>query len=81
MLGLKTLPVGPTVFEVTNNGTFEHNFEIEGQGIEQVLEQDLESGEARTLEADLQPGEYRIYCPVGNHAERGMELTLIVASE
>ncbi len=77
----ETLPPGPTVFEVTNNGTFEHNFEIEGQGIEQVFEQNLEPGETRTLEVDLPAGEYRVYCPVSNHAERGMELTLTVTSE
>lgn len=77
----ETLPPGPTVFEVTNNGTFEHNFEIEGQGIEQVFDQNLASGETRTLEVDLPAGEYRVYCPVSNHAERGMELTLTVTSE
>ena len=29
------LPAGPTTFEITNDGTIEHNFEVEGQGIEE----------------------------------------------
>jgi hypothetical protein len=47
-----TLPAGPTVFEVTNNGTMVHNFKIEGQGIEAVFEENLQPGETRTLEVD-----------------------------
>ena len=31
------LPAGPTTFEITNDGTIEHNFEVEGQGIEEEL--------------------------------------------
>jgi glucose/arabinose dehydrogenase/uncharacterized cupredoxin-like copper-binding protein len=73
-----SLPAGPTVFEVTNNGTVEHNFEIEGQGIEQEFETDLQPGEIRTMEINLLPGEYEVYCPVGDHREHGMELTLTV---
>jgi hypothetical protein len=70
-----TLPAGPVIFEVTNNGTEEHGFEIEGQG---ELENDLQPGETASLEVDLAPGEYYVYCPVGDHASMGMELTLTV---
>lgn len=73
-----TLPGGLTVFEVTNDGTTEHNFEIEGQGIEQEFPQNLTAGETRTMEVDLQPGTYTIYCPVADHRSRGMELELSV---
>ncbi len=73
-----SIPAGLTVFEVTNTGNAVHNFEIEGQGIEQVFEANLQSGESGTLEVDLEPGTYRVYCPVGNHAGRGMELELTV---
>jgi plastocyanin len=73
-----SLPAGPTVFEVTNDGSFAHNFAIEGQGIEQVFDTDLEPGETRTLEVDLQAGTYEVYCPIGTHAEQGMELELTV---
>jgi predicted lipoprotein with Yx(FWY)xxD motif/uncharacterized cupredoxin-like copper-binding protein len=72
------LPAGPTVFHITNAGQGTHNFEIEGQGIEMELEANLGAGESGTLEVDLQPGTYEIYCPVGNHADQGMELELTV---
>lgn len=72
------IPAGPTTFEVTNSGTTEHNFEIEGQGIEQEFEQNLQPGESKTMTVDLQPGTYEVYCPVGNHAEQGMRLELTV---
>ena len=63
---------------VTNNGTVAHNFEIEGQGIEEELEQNLQPGATATLQVDLQPGSYTVYCPVANHREQGMELALTV---
>jgi len=72
------LPAGKTVFTVTNNGTIDHNFEIEGQGIEMELEQNLKPGETGMLEVDLQAGTYEIYCPVGQHADHGMKLDLTV---
>ncbi|HVR44585.1 MAG TPA: cupredoxin domain-containing protein [Thermoanaerobaculia bacterium] len=73
-----TLPAGRTVFNVTNQGEDEHNFEIEGNGIERELPENLGAGESATLEVDLSPGTYRVYCPVGKHAEEGMSLQLTV---
>jgi uncharacterized cupredoxin-like copper-binding protein len=74
-----TLPAGRTRFEIRNTGQLPHNFEIEGQGIEVELEEDLAAGESGVLEVDLQPGTYRIYCPVGNHdEEHGMTMQLTV---
>ena len=72
------LSAGPIAFEVTNNGSMEHNFEVEGQGIEEEFAENLQPGETRTLELELPPGEYRVYCPVADHAARGMELMLTV---
>ena len=73
-----TLAAGPTIFEVMNNGQMMHNLEIEGQGIEAMLDEDLNPGESGTMEVDLVPGEYVAYCPVADHRERGMEMTLTV---
>lgn len=73
-----TLPAGPTTFRVTNAGKAEHNFEVEGEGIETKLAQNLQPGESGSLEVDLQPGTYHVYCPVANHEERGMEMELMV---
>lgn len=74
----QTLPAGPTRFEITNRGDAAHSFAIAGQGIEKALEADVEPEETQQLRADLVPGTYRVWCPVGNHAERGMVTELIV---
>jgi plastocyanin len=65
-------------FSVTNNGTMGHNFQVEGQGIEEKFETDLTAGETQTLQFNLEPGTYEVYCPVGNHREQGMETQLTV---
>jgi glucose/arabinose dehydrogenase/uncharacterized cupredoxin-like copper-binding protein len=72
------LPAGPTTFEITNDGTIEHNFEVEGQGIEEELPENLAPGASGTLTVDLAPGTYEVYCPVGNHADEGMRVELTV---
>ena len=69
---------GTVTFNITNNGQAPHNFEIEGNGVEAVLEENLEPGESATLEVELAAGTYRVYCPVGQHAANGMELELTV---
>jgi uncharacterized cupredoxin-like copper-binding protein len=76
-----SLPPGPTVFEVANTGAVVHNIEIEGQGVDAVLESNLQPGETGTLEVDLQPGTYEVICPVGNHAQLGMRLELTVSEQ
>lgn len=73
-----TLPAGPTTFKVTNTGAAPHNFEIEGQGIEQELATNLTGGQTGTLKVDLKPGTYEIYCPVGDHKDKGMTTKLTV---
>jgi plastocyanin len=32
----------------------------------------------KTLEIDIQPGTYRMFCSVGDHASRGMEGELVI---
>ncbi|RPH57573.1 hypothetical protein EHM82_01000 [bacterium] len=72
-----TVQSGPTTFEVTNQGDTTHGFEVEGLGFEEEIEQ-IPPGETRTLVVRLEPGTYRVYCPVADHSERGMELPLKV---
>lgn len=74
-----TLQAGSTTFEVTNDGTVPHSFEVEGQNQERVLDAPLEPGESATLTVDLRRGTYTVYCPVEQHAEeRGMTMELTV---
>jgi uncharacterized cupredoxin-like copper-binding protein len=72
------ITAGSVTFEVTNNGTEEHGFEVEGEGVEEVIEGNLQPGESGSLTFELAAGEYRVYCPVADHAAMGMELTLTV---
>jgi uncharacterized cupredoxin-like copper-binding protein len=73
-----TVTAGNNIFHVMNQGAERHNFEIEGNGIEEKLPQDLEAGQTGVLRINLPPGQYRVYCPVGDHAERGMDRQLTV---
>jgi hypothetical protein len=73
-----SLPAGSQTFRVTNNGTTEHNFEVEGQGIEEAFEANLEPGVTQTMQLNLEPGTYEVYCPVGNHRDQDMEMQLTV---
>jgi plastocyanin len=73
-----TVAAGTVTFAVSNDGATLHNLEIEGNGVEEELEPDLQAGDSGELTVDLQPGTYEYYCPVGNHAEMGMEGELTV---
>jgi uncharacterized cupredoxin-like copper-binding protein len=76
-----TAPPGQMTFSVTNAGTMEHNFEVEGKGIEKKFDTNLKPGETRNLQVDLPVGTYTIYCTVDDHKERGMQLELKVAQQ
>lgn len=72
---------GPTIFRVRNNGTYPHMLEVEGQGEEWATDT-IPPGDWVTLEAELQPGTYEVYCPIegehGNHQRLGMTDELVV---
>ncbi|MDX6440258.1 MAG: hypothetical protein QOF45_2841 [Gaiellaceae bacterium] len=68
---------GKTTFTIVNDGKFGHALEIEGQGVEEKTDT-IDGGTTTTLTADLKPGKYEFYCPVGNHRSMGMEGTLVV---
>jgi plastocyanin len=69
---------GETTFRLVNEGEFPHALEIEGGDLEEETEE-IGPGETTELTVDLEPGEYELYCPVGDHREQGMEGTLVVA--
>jgi uncharacterized cupredoxin-like copper-binding protein len=69
---------GATTFKVTNTGEKTHGFEIEGNGIEKALKPRLKKGGSGSLQVDLKPGTYKVYCPVFGHKMRGMSLDLTV---
>jgi len=74
------LAAGPVRFNIVNNGAAPHSFVLEGEGIKKTLANTLQPGDSARLNADLTPGVYTIFCPVGEGAHRaqGMELELTV---
>ncbi len=68
---------GTYVFRAVNSGNAVHALEIEGGGIEEETE-NIQPGESTEMEVNLDPGTYKLYCPVGNHEERGMVGTVTV---
>ena len=53
-----------------------HAVEIEGNGVQQTS--DTVTGSKTSVSADLKPGKYTFFCPVGDHRAQGMEGTLTV---
>ena len=79
-----SVPLGePVTFIVTNTGGAQHNLEVEleAQGIEQRLfDTNLMPGETRQATFTFTaPGQWIMYCPVGNHRALGMQGTISVA--
>jgi hypothetical protein len=74
------LTAGPIRFNIVNNGAAPHSFVLEGEGIRKTLANTLQPGDSARLNADLTPGVYTIFCPVGegSHRAQGMELELRV---
>ncbi|HEX8123697.1 MAG TPA: cupredoxin domain-containing protein [Solirubrobacteraceae bacterium] len=72
-----SVKAGSVSFEVTNGGQVPHALEIEGNGVEEETDV-LQGGDTAELQANLKPGKYEWYCPVGDHRSEGMEGTLTV---
>ena len=68
---------GKVTIVMDNPSDVPHAVEIEGEGVEEEGET-VGKGGASKVSADLKAGEYEFYCPVGNHADAGMEGTLTV---
>lgn len=61
-----------------NKGSAVHALGIRGPGVDEATRQ-LEPGQGTVdLQARLRPGSYVLWCPVGDHRERGMEVDLLV---
>ena len=70
---------GEVTFKLTNAGENPHALEIEGEGVEEESDT-INAGDSTELTVDLEEGTYEIYCPVGDHKDRGMVGTLTVGS-
>ncbi len=73
-----TVPSGVATLRVRNAGSLAHSLEIEGPNVHEALDHALEPGEEAEMQVALAPGEYYVFCPVGDHEERGMSHLLHV---
>jgi plastocyanin len=67
---------GQVTIAFENASQVPHAVEVEGNGVEEETETITES--SARLAVDLDRGEYKFYCPVGNHEQAGMVGTLTV---
>jgi len=74
-----TVPAGLVAFDTANDGTMRHSLAIEGEDVSAQLPRPLHPGEAGRFETKLAPGTYTLYCPIGDHRQRGMEIELTIA--
>ena len=72
------LSAGSYTIEVVNEGSATHDFVVERDGNEVAGTDTIAPGASTTLTVDLEPGEYVLYCSVGNHRSMGMEVTVTV---
>ena len=67
-----TVRPGEVRFKVSNAGGAPHALEVEGQGIEEETDT-IQPGRSAELTVHLsRAGTYKLYCPVGDHEQRGM---------
>jgi uncharacterized cupredoxin-like copper-binding protein len=64
-------------FTLKNTGQAQHALEVETPEGERETEP-FAPGETASLDVLLEPGTYTMYCPVGDHEQRGMTGTITV---
>jgi plastocyanin len=68
---------GRVAIEMANPSGIPHAIGIRGDGIDETGETVGRGGTSR-IEAEVEPGRYVLFCPVGGHEEAGMTATLTV---
>lgn len=74
------IPPGPAVFTISNAGSDEHSFEIEGPNVDRRVEGPLTAGQTATLDVMLSAGTYTAFCPLLDHRTRGETAQVTVAA-
>ena len=73
-----TLAAGSYSFEVANDGKIDHDLVIQGNGVDEKTPT-IAPGKSATLNVDLKPGTYDVYCSIPGHKQAGMDLKLTVS--
>jgi plastocyanin len=77
-LSSTSLPAGTYTVTVRNDGSATHSLTIQGPGGVDQTSDTVQGGGSTTMTVTLQPGEYEVFCPIGNHRAMGMDTTLTV---
>jgi uncharacterized cupredoxin-like copper-binding protein len=72
-----TLKAGSYTFEVKNDGHIAHDLVVKGPGVN-AKTPTFNPGQTESLEVDLKPGTYDVYCSIPGHKEAGMDVKLTV---
>jgi uncharacterized cupredoxin-like copper-binding protein len=73
-----TLAAGSYSFAVANDGKIDHDLVIQGNGVDEKTPT-IAPGKSATLNVDLKPGTYDVYCSIPGHKQAGMDLKLTVS--
>ena len=77
-LSQKSFSPASYTFAIQNKGSFPHNLNIEGPGVDTKTSPILSPGQSGMLTATLQKGSYELWCSVPGHKDKGMDLTIKV---
>jgi plastocyanin len=78
-LSRTSVPAGKVVLQFVNNGQDEHNLDLEaGEGPPTSAFANTPSKGVSTLELDMHPGSYTLFCTLPGHEAKGMKATLLV---
>lgn len=66
------VPAGTVTFDIKNDGSVTHEFEIQGNGVDKKTGA-IDPGKSTTLTVDLTAGKYEVFCPIPGHKEAGMD--------
>ncbi|WP_216870730.1 cupredoxin domain-containing protein [Modestobacter excelsi] len=73
-----SLPAGTYTVTVQNDGSATHSLTITGPGGVDQTSDTVQGGRSTTMTVTVQPGEYEVFCPIGDHRAMGMDTTLTV---
>jgi uncharacterized cupredoxin-like copper-binding protein len=78
-LPAQTMKPGTYTFTIQNKGTFPHNLNVMGPGVDGQASETVSPGQTGTLTVTLKPGTYELWCSIDGHKSSGMDAKLTVA--
>ena len=75
----QTMKPGTYTFTIQNKGTFPHNLNVMGPGVDGQASETVSPGQTGALTVTLKPGTYELWCSIDGHKSNGMDIKLTVA--